>query len=159
MADLTPRPATPSDVEQIHELILGLAAYEREPDAVVATPADLHASLFGAAPAVFAHVVDGAQGLDGCAIWYLTYSTWEGRHGIHLEDLYVRDEARGNGIGKALLRTLAQVAVERGYRRVEWNVLRWNEPALGFYRALGAEALDEWCSYRLTGAALTALAD
>lgn len=107
---------------------------------------------------MFAHVIEGPDGrLLGCAIWYLTYSTWEGRHDIHLEDLYVRDAARGRGAGKALLRALAQVAVERGYRRVEWDVLRWNEPALGFYRALGAQELDEWCSYRLEGPALQRL--
>ncbi|WP_309080125.1 GNAT family N-acetyltransferase [Zhihengliuella sp.] len=143
-------------------MINELAAYEREPDAVRTTEAMLQDHLFGKQPGVFAHVaaIPGADGDDvvGMAIWYLTYSTWEGVHGIHLEDLYVRPEARGTGSGKALLATLAAIAVERGYRRLEWQVLDWNAPAIGFYDALGAGSLDGWTTRRLHGDALQAVA-
>jgi ribosomal protein S18 acetylase RimI-like enzyme len=90
----------------------------------------------------------------GFALWFLNYSTWEGTHGIYLEDLYVRPAARGRGYGKALLAELARIAVERGYARVEWAVLKWNEPSIGFYRSLGAVPMEEWDTFRLTGGAL-----
>jgi len=150
------RPAEPSDIPEILRLVLELAVYEKEPDVVEATEDGFRSALFGESPAVFALVVDGtAEGtLAGVAIWYLTFSTWEGVHGIHLEDLYVRPTYRGSGYGKALLARLAAICVERGYARLEWDVLDWNEPAIGFYQSLGARPLDGWTTYRLDGDAL-----
>ena len=148
------RRATPADVPVILELIHELAAYEREPDAVKNSVPVLTEQLFGENPAIFAHVVEEQGAVMGFALWFLNYSTWEGTHGIYLEDLYVRPQARGRGYGKALLQELARTAVERGYARVEWAVLKWNEPSIGFYRSLGAEPMDEWDTFRLTGAAL-----
>jgi GNAT superfamily N-acetyltransferase len=139
-------------------LIGDLAEYERARHEVQLTEADLHGALFGGAPAVFALVAEADGEVIGVALWFLTFSTWVGRHGIYLEDLYVRPEYRGRGFGRALLAALAGVAVERGYGRVEWAVLDWNEPALAFYRALGASGMDEWTTHRLTGDALRALA-
>ena len=152
-----PRTAEPSDVSDILSLIVELAVYEKEPDAVIATEDNLRDALFGDAPAVFALVVDGDEKHDrlaGIAIWYLTYSTWEGVHGIHLEDLYVRPTSRGHGHGTALLTRLAAICVERDYARLEWDVLDWNEPSIGFYRSLGAESKDGWSMFRLDGGAL-----
>ncbi|WP_334170528.1 GNAT family N-acetyltransferase [Sinomonas sp.] len=154
------RRATPDDVPVILELIGDLAAYEREPDAVKNTVPVLTEQLFGDNPAIFAHVVEeddaaGPSRIAGFALWFLNYSTWEGTHGIYLEDLYVRPEARGRGYGKALLQELARTAVERGYARMEWSVLTWNEPSIGFYRSIGAHPLDEWDTFRLTGRSLT----
>ena len=148
------RSARREDVPVILELIHELAVYEKEPDAVRNTPEALAKHLFAENPAVFAHVLEDESGVQGFALWFLNYSTWEGVHGIWLEDLYVRPEARGRGYGKAMLRHLAQVAVERGYARVEWCVLNWNEPSIQFYKSLGAEPMDEWTTYRLTGTAL-----
>jgi GNAT superfamily N-acetyltransferase len=155
------RRAQPADVPVILELIHELAAYEKEPDAVRTTVRALTDQLFGENPAIFAHVVeertdpDGAARVVGFALWFLNYSTWEGTHGIYLEDLYVRPETRGRGYGRALLEELARIAVERGYARVEWAVLKWNIPSIGFYRSLGAVPLEEWDTFRLTGEALT----
>ena len=156
------RPARPDDVPEIHRLIEGLAEYEKEPDAVEATEADLHRSLFADTPAVFAHVAehtgeDGAQVTAGFALWFLTYSTWTGRHGIHLEDLYVRPEHRGLGHGFALLQNLAHMCAERGYRRLEWSVLDWNTPAIRFYESLGSVPMEGWTVRRLDGDALDSL--
>jgi GNAT superfamily N-acetyltransferase len=148
------RRARPGDEPGILACIRELAAYEREPDAVETTEADLATALFGASPAVFAHVVEREGAVVGIAVWFLSYSTWTGRHGIYLEDLYVRADHRGHGYGGALLRTLATVAVERGYARVDWAVLDWNAPSIAFYRSLGAVAMDDWTGYRLTGDAL-----
>lgn len=146
------RPARPDDVPAVLDLVRALAIYEREPDAVTATEDDLRAALFGPAPAVFCHVVDtGSQRLAGMAIWFVSFSTWLGRHGIWLEDLFVRPEARGLGLGQALLRELAALCVDRGYARLEWNVLDWNTPALDFYRQLGANPLEDWTVHRLVG--------
>ena len=154
------RPATVDDVPAIVELVHALADYEREPDAVEATEADFVAALFptDGGATTFAHVatVDGA--VVGMAVWFTTFSTWTGRNGIWLEDLFVRPEHRGTGLGRGLLAALAQVCVERGWRRLEWWVLDWNEPSIGFYRSLGAVAQDEWTTFRLTGADLNALA-
>ena len=149
------RPATVDDVPVVVSLVHELSVYEREPDAVVATEADFRTALFGAAPKVFCLVAEDDEGrVVGFAIWFFTFSTWLGRHGIYLEDLFVRPEARGGGHGKALLTELARIAVAEGCGRVEWAVLDWNSPAQGFYRALGAEPMDEWTTWRLTGDAL-----
>ncbi len=148
------RPARPGDEPGILACIRELAEYEREPDAVETTEADLAAALFGDAPAVFAHVVERDGAVVGIAVWFLSYSTWTGRHGIYLEDLYVRADQRGHGYGQALLRNLAATAVERGYARVDWAVLDWNAPSIAFYRSLGASPMDDWTGYRLTGDAL-----
>lgn len=151
----TLREARIEDCAGILELIHELAVYEKEPDAVKNTEAQLRDHLFGDSPRVHAHVIQEDSGsIVAIAIWYLSYSTWEGRHGIHLEDLVVREAARGQGYGGALLRELARIAVERGYRRVEWSVLDWNEPAIKFYDSLGASSLDGWTVRRLDGPAL-----
>lgn len=152
------RPARPDDVPAIWQLIRDLAEYERSLPEVTATQADLHSSLFGPDPAVFAHVAEHEGEVAGFALWFLNYSTWTGRHGIYLEDLYVRPDLRGTGYGRQLLAELAALCVERGYARLEWWVLDWNKPARGFYEKLGAIRMDEWTVHRLTGAALAALA-
>jgi len=153
------RTAAPADIPEIHAMIRELAEYERALGSAVATEEMLQEALFGPAPAVFAHMaVDDATGETvGFALWFLTFSTWLGRHGIYLEDLYVRPDRRGGGHGRALLAELARIAVARGYQRVEWQVLDWNEPSIGFYKSLGAFPQDEWTVYRLTGDALTSL--
>lgn len=156
---MTIRDARPADVATILELIHDLAIYEKEPDAVRNTPEQLHQALFGPAPSVFAQVAESDDAIQGFALWFLNYSTWEGVNGIYLEDLYVRPDARGEGHGKALLQNLARIAAERGYARVEWSVLNWNEPSISFYDSLGAFPQDEWTTYRLTGPALTAVAN
>jgi GNAT superfamily N-acetyltransferase len=136
-------------------MIHDLAIYEKEPDAVRNTPEMLEAALFGENPRIFATMAGNEAGdVQGFALWFLNYSTWEGVHGIYLEDLYVKPEARGAGHGKALLRYLAATAVDRGYARVEWSVLDWNEPSINFYKSLGAAPMEEWSTFRLTGAAL-----
>ncbi|WP_298227827.1 GNAT family N-acetyltransferase [Gryllotalpicola sp.] len=137
--------------------IQALADYEREPDAVQATSEDLTRVLFGESPSVFAHVVEKAGRIVAIAIWFLNYSTWTGRNGIWLEDLFVAESERKNGYGKALLAALAAECVAQGYRRFEWSVLDWNEPSIGFYRALGATPMAEWTTMRLAGDALAAL--
>jgi GNAT superfamily N-acetyltransferase len=138
----------------VHEL----AAYERAPDECLLTAEQLEAALFAEHPAAFVHVAqDGDGELVGMALWFLNFSTWAGVHGIYLEDLYVRPQARGSGAGRALLATLAQLCVTRGYQRLDWWVLDWN-PAREFYHALGARAMDEWIPYRLTGDPLRRLA-
>jgi GNAT superfamily N-acetyltransferase len=160
------RDATPDDVPQILRLIQELADYERAPDAVEATEAHLHTALFPPEPAsARSHAivaerpgVDDRPQVGGMAVCYVTFSTWLGRHGVWLEDLFVQPEHRGSGLGTQLLARLAQVCVERGYGRLEWWVLDWNEPSIGFYRSLGAVAQDEWTVFRLDGEALAALA-
>jgi GNAT superfamily N-acetyltransferase len=145
------RPAKPEDVAEIHAMVRELADYEKSLDQANATPEQLHEALFGERPAVFAHIAeDDAGRVLGFALWFLNYSTWTGVHGIYLEDLYVRPAARGTGHGKALLAQLARICVERGYQRLEWSVLDWNEPAQGFYRSLGATPNDEWTTWRVT---------
>ncbi len=159
----------------IDAMVRELATYEREPDAVTATVEDFRAALFGPDPRVHAHVAevaahertdpDGADAdapddqdagwqVAGMAVWYVTFSTWRGRHGIWLEDLFVRPEHRGVGIGRGLLQALAAECVARGLPRLEWWVLDWNTPAHGFYRSLGALPQDEWTVWRLDGPAL-----
>ena len=138
----------------VHEL----ADFERAADECALTQAQLTAALFGDAPALFGHVaVDADDRPFGFALWFLNFSTWAGVHGIYLEDLYVSPAARGTGAGRALLRALAQLCVERGYARLDWWVLHWN-PARDFYASIGAVAMDEWLPYRLTGDALATLA-
>ena len=149
------RYATPGDVPDILRLIRELADYERALHEVKATEEQLHDRLFGDDPKVFAHVAEHDGRVVGFAVWFLTFSTWNGTHGIYLEDLFVEPEYRGHGYGKTLLTELARIADDRGYGRVEWSVLNWNEPAIGFYEALGATPQGEWTVYRLTGDALT----
>jgi GNAT superfamily N-acetyltransferase len=153
------RPAKPEDVAEIHAMVRELAEYEKALSAAKATPEQLHEALFGAHPAVFAHVAqDETATVVGFALWFRNFSTWTGVHGVYLEDLYVRPALRGQGHGKALLAELARICVERGYGRLEWSVLDWNEPAIAVYRAIGAAPMDEWTVQRLTGEALAKLA-
>ncbi|MCL1527292.1 GNAT family acetyltransferase [Xanthomonas nasturtii] len=152
------RSATPDDVPLLHELITALAIYEREPDAVKASPDDLHASLFGAAATAHALICEQDGQALGFAVYFFNYSTWLGRNGLYLEDLFVRPEARGKGAGLALLRHLAQLAVQRGCGRFEWSVLDWNQPAIDFYQAVGARPMEGWTVYRLDGERLAAFA-
>jgi GNAT superfamily N-acetyltransferase len=154
----TVRPATPDDVPELVAMIRELAEYERSLHEVYATEEHLHRTLFAETPAVFGHVLEVDGAVAGMAIWFLNYSTWLGAHSLYLEDLYVRPEFRGGGAGRLLLRTLAEICVQRGYPRLEWWVLDWN-PARGFYHAIGAEALTEWIPYRVSGPALDELAE
>jgi GNAT superfamily N-acetyltransferase len=157
------RPAQPSDVDAIVELVRELARYEREPDAAQATTDDFHAALFGLDPRVHAQVaeveLDGRWAVVGMAVWFVSFSTWTGRHGLWLEDLFVLPEHRRLGLGRALLATLAGVCAENSWTRFEWWVLDWNEPAHAFYRSLGAVPQDEWTTWRLDGDQLAALAN
>jgi len=152
------RPAGPGDVDRIYELIIELAPYERSADKVESTVEDLRAALCAPEPALFGHVAEAGGQIVGFALWFVNYSTWSGKHGIYLEDLYVRPEMRGAGTGKALLATLASICVQRGYKRLEWWVLDWNTPAIGFYESLGAMAMSDWTVNRLTGGPLADLA-
>lgn len=154
MSNLTIRPADPSDIPQILQFVHELAVYEKEPDAVEATEADLQRALFGQNANVFGLVAELDAKPVGFAVYFFNFSTWLGRNGIYLEDLYVTPETRGHGVGKALLHELAKIAVARNCGRVEWSVLNWNEPAIQFYRSIGAGPQDEWTVYRLTGDAL-----
>jgi GNAT superfamily N-acetyltransferase len=152
------RAATPDDVPAIGRMIRELAEFEREPDAVRTTPEQLHEALFGrdaVASALLA--LDDAGQPAGFALWYRTFSTWEGVPGVFLEDLFVAESERGSGLGKALLTALARIVVTNGWRRLEWNVLRWNGEAVAFYDALGGRPLDDWLTYRLSGPALESL--
>ena len=152
------RAARPGDETGILDRIRALAIYEKEPDAVENTADALRDTLFGAEPRAFCHVVEREGVIVGIAIWFLTYSTWTGRHGIWLEDLFVDEAQRGSGYGKALISSLAEVCVDRGYSRLEWTVLDWNAPSIAFYRSIGAAPMTEWTTQRLTGDALLALA-
>ncbi|MWA06401.1 GNAT family N-acetyltransferase [Actinomadura sp. LD22] len=152
------RPAAPDDVPEILRFIRELAEYERALHEVKATEEQLHARFFGDDPRAHVLIAEHEGRVAGFAVWFLTFSTWNGTHGIHLEDLFVDPGVRGHGYGKALLTELARIADERGYGRVEWAVLDWNEPAIGFYESLGARPQDEWTTYRLTGDALIKLA-
>jgi GNAT superfamily N-acetyltransferase len=153
------RVARESDVDRIHRLILDLATYERSADQVRSTPEQLRDALFGPQPAAYALVAEDAGEVVGFALYFRNFSTWEGVHGIYLEDLYVAPEHRGSGLGKALLVALAEIAVQRGYARLEWAVLDWNQPSIEFYRALGAVPMEDWTVYRLAGPALTRIAE
>ena len=152
------RPATPADVPQILAFIRELALYEREPDAVLATEADLLRDGFGPTP-YFRCVMADQDGVPaGFALFFTSYSTWRGHHGIRLEDIYVSPTHRGKGIGKALLRHVAQIAIAEGCPRLEWDVLAWNQPAIDFYHSQGAVMLNEWRIMRVADEALVALA-
>ncbi|MGI5470810.1 N-acetyltransferase family protein [Streptomyces sp. CA-132043] len=152
------RTATPADVPAVHAMIRELAEYEREPESAKATEEQLRDALFGDHPAVFGLIAEESGTPVGFALWFRNFSTWTGTHGVYLEDLYVRPEHRGGGHGKALLATLAQICVSRGYGRFEWSVLDWNEPSIGIYKSIGAQPMDEWTVFRLTGEALHDLA-
>ena len=154
----TIRNATPADVPQILEFVRALATYERAPEAVIATEADLLRDGFGPNPFYFCLIAENDGKPAGFAFYFFNYSTWVGRPGIYLEDLFVYPQFRGLGIGKALLQRVAAVALEKGCKRLQWAVLDWNTPAIDFYRAMGAEFIDEWRSVRVTGDALVGLA-
>jgi GNAT superfamily N-acetyltransferase len=157
------RPATEADVPAIYQLIRDLAEYERALAEVTGTEQQLHAALFARQPsamqpAIFAHVAEHEGLVAGFALWFLNFSTWQCQHGIYLEDLYVRPELRGHGYGRQLLAELAALCIERGYGRLDWSVLDWNEPTIGFYRSLGAVSIDDWMRFRLTGEPLAIVA-
>ncbi|SIP92710.1 GNAT family N-acetyltransferase [Marinobacterium stanieri] len=152
------RNATADDASLMLRFVQELANYEKEPEAVVATEADIQASIFGPESTVEAVICEVAGEPVGFAVYFYNYSTWLGRNGMYLEDLYVSPAYRKVGAGKALLKHLAGIAVSKGCGRFEWSVLDWNEPAIGFYQSLGAKPMDGWTVYRLTGAELEALA-
>jgi GNAT superfamily N-acetyltransferase len=154
----TIRPATAADASLILAFVRALAEYERAPEAVIATEEDLLRDGFGANPFYFCLIAEHDERPAGFAFYFFDYSTWIGRPGIYLEDLFVYPELRGLGIGKALLRQVAAIAVERGCGRLKWSVLDWNTPAIDFYRAMGGELMDEWTNVRITGEALERLA-
>jgi GNAT superfamily N-acetyltransferase len=162
MESLNIRPATPADVSQILAFIRDLATYEREPDAVHATEADLLRDGFGPEKrfnCLIAELKESGETIPaGFALYFHNYSTWRGHAGIHIEDLYVNPEHRGKGIGKALLTKVAAIAVAEGCTRLQWDVLEWNTPAIGFYEQMGAKMLMDWRTMRVTGEALPALA-
>lgn len=151
------RRARPGDEQDILRLIHALAAYENAPEAVKATPEGLAAALFGEHPKVFAHVAELDGKVVGIAVWFFNYSTWTGRHGIYLEDLFVDPEIRGAGIARALFEALAGEAKAHDCARLDWNVLDWNDLAKGFYRKLGGRELAGWEPWRLDGEALEAM--
>jgi GNAT superfamily N-acetyltransferase len=153
------REAAVADVPAILAMIRELAEYERALESAQATEAQLTEALFGPQPAAFALLAEEDGEPVGFALWFRNFSTWTGTHGVYLEDLYVRPEARGAGHGKALLAALAEICTTRGYGRFEWSVLNWNEPSIGFYRSIGAQPMDEWTVFRLTGKELHALAE
>lgn len=148
------RLAQPADAEDIHRLIYELAVYEKAPEQMIATVDQINTSLFNAKPVAFCHVAEVDGKIVGIALWFLNYSTWLGKAGIYLEDLFVQPEYRGHGIGKGFMQTLAALCVERGYQRFQWWVLDWNTPSIDFYQSLGAVPMDEWTVFRLSGDAL-----
>jgi len=155
---VTVRFATAADASRIHRLIVDLATYEREADQVEVTPAVLAAQLADERPPFEALVCEVDGETIGFALFFHNYSTWTGKRGLWLEDLYVEPSRRGAGHGRALLQELAKIAVQRDCARMEWPVLDWNEPARGFYRSLGTVPMEEWTRWRLTGESLRALA-
>jgi GNAT superfamily N-acetyltransferase len=157
LSDKQIRRIAPSDLDRAVELVHELAGYEKAPDECHLTVEQLRSALFGPAPALFGHVAELDGDVVGVALWFLNFSTWDGVHGIYLEDLFVRPAHRGAGLGRALLRALAQECVANGYSRLQWSVLNWNEPAIGFYRSLGALPLEEWTVFRVDGDALATL--
>ena len=152
------RRVEPRDVDAVVRLVHELALYERAPEQCHLTAEQLHTALFNDNPALFGHVAEVDGQVVGIALWFLNFSTWDGVHGIYLEDLYVTPEQRGGGIGRQLLETLAQECVAKGYTRFQWWVLNWNEPSIGFYKKLGAVPMDEWTVMRVADEALQTLA-
>ena len=152
------RNAVKEDAPQILQLIKDLAEYEKAPLEAKATLEQINESLFSDDPHAFCHVVEVDGTVVGISIWFLNYSTWLGKPGIYLEDLYIDPAYRGKGFGLALLKELAKICVARNYERLQWWVLDWNEPSIEFYKSLGAEAMDEWTVYRVSGDALKKLA-
>jgi GNAT superfamily N-acetyltransferase len=155
---ITIRPAAPQDIGTIMRFVRELAEFEREPDAVTSTEPIMHEALFGAHPAAEAIIAEEDGAGVGMAVFFHNFSTWTGRRGLWLEDLYVTPAARGSGAGRALLRHLAGLAIDRGCARFEWWVLDWNARAIEFYRKVGAEPMDEWTTQRVSGDALLRLA-
>lgn len=153
------REAQPADVPQIVGLVHGLAAYENAAASCTLTSEQLQKQLFGPAPAVFALVAEADSQVVGTCLWFLNFSTWDGVHGIHIEDLFVLPDYRGRGLGRDFFAVLAGVCRERGYSRIQWQVLDWNTPSIDFYAGLGAVRLDGWHAQRLSGAPLAALAE
>ena len=153
------RPAQRQEVGIVLQLIHDLAVYEKAPNEVEATEKELLETIFTSDPKVFCDLVEVDGEIAGMAIWFLNYSTWQGKHGIYLEDLFIKPEYRGRGYGKALLKHLAKICDEKGYGRFQWWVLDWNSPAIEFYRSLGAVAMDEWTVYRVSGQALKELGE
>ena len=152
------RDIRPDDVPAVVGLVRELAEYEKLPDEARMTEQQLAAALFGDSPALFGHVAEVDGEVVGMALWFLNFSTWRGTHGIYLEDLYVQPRHRGRGLGRELLRTLADLCVQRWDGRLVWSVLDWNAPSIAFYRAAGAVPMDEWTVFRLTDVALTGFA-
>jgi GNAT superfamily N-acetyltransferase len=158
MPNIAIRPTRLSDLPDIVAMVKELAVFERAPDAAIATIADFEVALFGENPSVFAVLAEVNAETAGFALYFRNFSTWLGKHGLYLEDLYVRPEFRGCGVGQSLLSHLAQICLDNGYPRFEWWVLDWNESARKVYHHLGADALTEWIPYRVTGNALVELA-
>lgn len=152
------RPATVGDADTILHFIRELAIYEKAEHEALATPAHIHRTLFGAQPRVFGLICERGGTPIGFAVYFFNYSTWQGQHGLYLEDLYVTPEQRGAGAGKALLQRLAHIALQHDCGRFEWSVLDWNTPSIHFYDSLGAKPQSEWIRYRMTGQALHDLA-
>lgn len=153
------RRAQHADVPAVVGLVHELAEYERAAENCTLSEQQLTAALFGERPALFGSVAEVEGVVVGCALWFLSFSTWRGVHGVYLEDLYVQPAHRGGGLGRALLTALTLECREQGYARLEWAVLNWNAPSIGFYRALGAQPQDDWTVFRLTDDALAALAN
>jgi len=154
------RSALPHEAALIQELIYELAVFELAPESAQASVAAISAAFFSDHPAVFCDFIEDDSGIVlGFAIWFLNYSTWTGSHGIYLEDLFIRPEARGRGFGKALLSHLAGICVERGYHRLQWWVLDWNQSAIEFYQGLGATLMSDWTTMRVDGEALKGLTE
>jgi GNAT superfamily N-acetyltransferase len=158
MSSVKIRSAEISDLPVILQFIHDLAKYEKAPNEVELSLSELEESLFGKTPQVYCLISEADGKATGFAVWHLNYSTWLGRHGIYLEDLYVDPKYRGLGHGKALLRRLAQICIERGYKRLQWWVLDWNETAIEFYKSIGAQPMDEWTVFRVSGSSLEKLA-
>lgn len=148
------RPAQPADSEMIFKLVNELADYEELSGEVDATEAAIASALFGETPRLYCDIAEWDHQPAGFAVWFLNYSTFRGRHGIYVEDIFVRPPFRGRGIGKALMAKLAQRCVQDGYARFEWAVLDWNTPSIAFYKSIGAEVLDQWKICRMSGEAL-----
>jgi GNAT superfamily N-acetyltransferase len=157
MTDPRIRRVREADIPAVVELVHGLAAYEHLAHECALTAPQLSKALFGPSPALFGHVAEVDGEIAGFTLWFLSFSTFRGVHGIYLEDLFVRPEHRGGGLGRALLAALASECVRQGYARLEWSVLDWNAPSIGFYKSLGAVPVDGWTMYRMTDAALATL--